>query len=63
MIKLSQMVVGDVVLVIVVVVDMIDMFMKKLKWVCKIVLVMDGQGVLDVDDILDIVKKMNDFSI
>ena len=54
---------GDAVSAIVVAVDMIDTFTKKLKWIRKIVLVTDGQGELDADDIRDIAKKMNDSGI
>lgn len=54
---------GDAISAIVVAVDMIDTFTKKLKWIRKIVLVTDGQGELDGDDVGDIAKKMNDSNI
>ena len=54
---------GDAVSAIVVAVDMIDTFTKKLKWIRKIVLVTDGQGPLDADDTEAIAKKMNDSGI
>jgi ATP-dependent DNA helicase 2 subunit 2 len=59
----SQTIAGDAISAIVVAVDMIDTFTKKLKWVRKIVLVTDGQGALDDDDTSDIAKKMNDSNI
>ncbi|KAH7328574.1 putative Ku family DNA helicase [Stachybotrys elegans] len=54
---------GDAVSAIVVAVDMIDTFTKKLKYIRKIILVTDGQGAIDADDIPDIAKKMNDSKI
>ncbi|EQL02716.1 hypothetical protein G6O67_003177 [Ophiocordyceps sinensis] len=54
---------GDAISAIVVAVDMIDTFTKKLKWIRKVVLVTDGQGDLDADDIGDIAVKMNDSNI
>lgn len=54
---------GDAISAIVVAVDMIETFTKKLKWIRKVVLVTDGQGVLDADDIGDITMKMNDSGI
>ncbi|PFH57513.1 hypothetical protein XA68_14916 [Ophiocordyceps unilateralis] len=54
---------GDAISAIVVAVDMIDTFTKRLKWIRKIVLITDGQGEMDADDIGDIAKKMNDSGI
>lgn len=54
---------GDAISAIVVAVDMIDTFTKKLKWVRKIYLITDGQGAMDADDVADIAKKMNDSNI
>lgn len=54
---------GDAISAIVLAVDMIDVFTKKLKWNRKIVLVTDGQGAIDGDDLGDIAKKMNDSNI
>lgn len=54
---------GDAISAIVIAVDMIDTFTKKLKWNRKIVLVTDGQGPIDGDDLSDISKKMNDSNI
>ncbi|KAF4438468.1 ATP-dependent DNA helicase 2 subunit 2 [Fusarium austroafricanum] len=54
---------GDAVSAIVLAVDMIDTFTKKLKWNRKIFLITDGQGPMDADDLADISKKMNDSNI
>lgn len=56
---------GDAISAIVIAVDMIDTFTKKLKWNRKIFLVTDGQGPLDADadDIGDIAKKVNESNI
>lgn len=62
-IALSKTLSGDAISAIVLAVDMIDTFTKKLKWKRKIVLVTDGQGPMDGDDIKDIAKKMNDSGI
>ncbi|PNY23283.1 ATP-dependent DNA helicase II subunit 2 [Tolypocladium capitatum] len=62
-IKPSKTLSGDAISAIVVAVDMIDTFTKKLKWTRKIVLITDGQGELDDDDLGDIAKKMNDSNI
>ncbi|QPH01427.1 hypothetical protein C2857_005627 [Epichloe festucae Fl1] len=62
-IKPSQTLAGDAISAIVVAIDLIDTFTKKLKWARKIVLVTDGQGEMDADDIGDIAKKMNDSNI
>ncbi|KAG6038530.1 hypothetical protein E4U41_004123 [Claviceps citrina] len=62
-IRPSQTMAGDAISAIVVAIDMIDTFTKKLKWIRKIVLVTDGRGELDADDIGDIAQKMNDSNI
>jgi ATP-dependent DNA helicase 2 subunit 2 len=54
---------GDAISAIVIAVDMIETFTKKLKWIRKIVLVTDGQGGLDADDIPEISRKINDTNI
>ncbi|RSL41737.1 hypothetical protein CEP53_012583 [Fusarium sp. AF-6] len=54
---------GDAISAIVVAVDMMDTFTKKLKWNRKIILITDGQGPMDADDLSDISKKMNDSNI
>lgn len=59
----SSTISGDAISAIVVAVDMIDTFTKKLKWIRKVVMVTDGQGAIDADDIEDIAKKMNDSKI
>lgn len=62
-IKPSQTLAGDAISAIVVAIDMMDTFTKKLKWLRRIVLVTDGQGMMDADDIEDIARKMNDSNI
>ncbi|KAG5934949.1 hypothetical protein E4U53_000573 [Claviceps sorghi] len=62
-VKPSRTLAGDAISAIVVAIDMIDTFTKKLKWIRKIVLVTDGRGELDADDIGDIARKMNDSKI
>lgn len=62
-IKPSKTRYGDAISAIVVAVDMMDTFTKKLKWIRKIVLITDGQGPLDADDVKDIAQKMNDSNI
>ncbi|KAG5922881.1 hypothetical protein E4U42_005180 [Claviceps africana] len=62
-IKPSRTLAGDAISAIVVAIDMIDTFTKKLKWIRRIVLVTDGQGEVDADDIDEIAKKMNDSNI
>ncbi|KAG6251553.1 hypothetical protein E4U23_000520 [Claviceps purpurea] len=62
-IKPSQTLAGDAISAIVVAIDMMDTFTKKLKWIRRIVLVTNGQGVMDADDIEDIARKMNDSKI
>ncbi|KAM5358800.1 hypothetical protein ACJZ2D_014975 [Fusarium nematophilum] len=54
---------GDAISAIVVAVDMMDTFTKKLKWNRRIFLVTDGLGPMDADDLSDISKKMNDSNI
>ncbi|UPK90069.1 hypothetical protein LCI18_001004 [Fusarium solani-melongenae] len=54
---------GDAISAIVVAVDMMDTFTKKLKWNRKIILITDGQGPMDADGLSDISKKMNDSNI
>ncbi|KAF4470922.1 ATP-dependent DNA helicase 2 subunit 2 [Fusarium albosuccineum] len=54
---------GDAISAIVVAVDMMDTFTKKLKWNRRIFLITDGQGPMDADDLSDISKKMNDSNI
>ncbi|KAF7551605.1 hypothetical protein G7046_g7676 [Stylonectria norvegica] len=63
MIKPSGSLTGDAISAIVIAVDMIDTFTKKLKFNRKIVLITDGQGPIDGDDISEITKKINDSNI
>lgn len=54
---------GDAISAIVIAVEMIDSFTKKLKWNRKIVMITDAQSGIDPDDIGDIAQKMNDSNI
>ncbi|RCI14710.1 hypothetical protein L249_6454 [Ophiocordyceps polyrhachis-furcata BCC 54312] len=54
---------GDAISAIVVAVDMMETFTKKLKWIRKVVLITDGQGEMDADGIDDIAQKINDSAI
>lgn len=62
-IKPSKTYSGDAISAIVVAVDMIDTFTKKLKWTRKIVMITDAQSAIDPDDIGDIAHKINDSNI
>ncbi|KAM3438406.1 hypothetical protein NHJ13734_004178 [Beauveria thailandica] len=62
-IKPSKTFDGDAISAIVVAVDMIDTFTKKLKWNRKIVMITDAQSGIDPDDIGDIARKINDSNI
>lgn len=62
-VKPNETMSGDAVSAIVVAIDLIGTFTKKLKWIRNIVLVTDGQGDMDADDIEDIAKKINDSGI
>ncbi|ODA80104.1 hypothetical protein RJ55_03062 [Drechmeria coniospora] len=62
-IKVNQTSSGDAISAVVVAVDMIDSFTKKLKYMRRIILVTDGEGELDTDDVDDIANKMNDSKI
>nr|AYJ71529.1 Ku family DNA helicase [Purpureocillium lavendulum] len=54
---------GDAISAIVVAVDMIDTFTKKLKFIRRIFLITDGEADMDADDVGDIAQKMNDSNI
>lgn len=54
---------GDAVSAIIVAVDMVDTFTKKLKYIRRIVLLTDGQGDIDKDDMGSIVSKLNESKI
>lgn len=58
-VKPSETWAGDAISAIVVAVDMIGSFTKKLKFVRQIYLVTDGQGAMDSEDVEEIAKKMN----
>ncbi|TQW10412.1 Ku family DNA helicase [Cordyceps javanica] len=62
-IKPSKEFAGDAISAIVVAVDMIDTFTKKLKWNRKIVMITDAQSGIDPDDIGEIAHKINDSNI
>ncbi|PHH63602.1 hypothetical protein CDD81_5694 [Ophiocordyceps australis] len=62
-IKPSKTWAGDAISAIVVAIDMIDAFTKKLKWIRKVVLITDGQAALDEEDIGDISAKMNSSNV
>lgn len=62
-VKPSDTLGGDAVSAIVVAIDMMDTFTKKLKWNRKIYLITDGYGALDADDVPDISKKINQSNI
>ncbi|KAJ6785724.1 hypothetical protein PWT90_07098 [Aphanocladium album] len=62
-IKPSKTFSGDAISAIVVAIDMIDTFTKKLKWNRKIVMITDAQSGIDPDDIGDIAHKINDSNI
>lgn len=51
--------VGDAVSAVVIAVDMIRAFTKKLKYKRRVFLVTDGLSPIDADDVDDIAKKMN----
>jgi ATP-dependent DNA helicase 2 subunit 2 len=54
---------GDAISAIVVAIDMIDIFTKKLKYKRRVILVTDGLGAMDADDIDDISSKANESNI
>lgn len=62
-VKPSNTASGDAISAVVVAIDMIDGFTKKLKYKRKIILVTDGQGPIDEDDLDDISSKLNESNI
>lgn len=62
-VKPNESLSGDSISAVVLAVDMIETFTKKLKYIRKIILVTDGQGIMDADDIEDIANKMNETKI
>lgn len=50
---------GDAVSAVVIAVDMIQTFTKKLKYKRRVYLITDGLGPIDADDVDDIAKKIN----
>lgn len=55
--------IGDAISAIIIAIDMIEAFTKKLKYFRKIVLMTNGRGAIDSDDIDEISKKLNEESI
>jgi ATP-dependent DNA helicase 2 subunit 2 len=58
-IKVNETEAGDAFSAIIVAVDMISQFTKKLKYIRKIVLVTNARGPMDDDESEELVKKMN----
>lgn len=54
---------GDSISAIVLAIDMIERFTKKLKYKRKIILVTDGEGSVDPDDFDDIARKIKDCGV
>lgn len=63
LIKPSQTMSGDAVSAIVVAVEMIETFTKKLKYKRNVILITDGEGEVDTEDTSVIIRKMNDSKI
>ncbi|KAI2470434.1 ATP-dependent DNA helicase II subunit 2 [Annulohypoxylon bovei var. microspora] len=63
LIKPSDTVTGDSISAIVLAVDMIERFTKKLKYKRKVILVTDGEGPVDPDDLDDISEKIKDCGV
>lgn len=63
LIKPSDTDTGDSISAIIVAVEMIEKFTKKLKYKRKIILVTDGEGPFDPDDFDDISEKIKDCGI
>lgn len=62
-IKVSKTNNGDAISSIVVAIEMMETLTKKLKYQRKIVLMTDGMGLIDADDMDEIAKKLNDDEI
>jgi ATP-dependent DNA helicase 2 subunit 2 len=54
---------GDAISAIVIAIDMITKFTKKLKYIRKIVLMTNARGPLDADDIEEVARKLNEDNI
>lgn len=54
---------GDAISAIIIAIEMIEKFTKKLKYFRKIVLMTNGRGAIDSDDIDEIAKKLNEENI
>lgn len=62
-IKVSKTDTGDAISAVVIAIDMIEKFTKKLKYFRKIVLMTNGRGHMDADDIEEITRKLNEVDI
>jgi ATP-dependent DNA helicase 2 subunit 2 len=62
-IKPSKTDVGDAVSAVIIAIDMMEKFTKKLKYVRKIVLVTNGTGMMDSDDLDETSSKLNEDGI
>lgn len=62
-IKVSRTDTGDAISAIIIAIDMIETFTKKLKYLRKVVLVTNGRGHMDADDIDEVARKINDDDI
>jgi ATP-dependent DNA helicase 2 subunit 2 len=62
-VKPSKTDVGDAVSAIIIAIDMMERFTKKLKYARKIVLVTNGTGLMDSDDLDETSSKLNEDGI
>jgi ATP-dependent DNA helicase 2 subunit 2 len=62
-IRVNKTDVGDAISAIIIAIDLMEKFTKKLKYLRKIVLVTNGTGHMDADDIDEVAKKLNEDGI
>jgi ATP-dependent DNA helicase 2 subunit 2 len=62
-IRVNETEAGDAISAIVIAIDMIAKFTKKLKYIRKIVLMTNARGPMDTDDIEEVAKKLNEDNI
>ena len=62
-IKLSKTLDGDAISALVVAIQMISTYCRKLKFRRKIVLITDARGPMDLDDLHEIIKKIGEDSV
>jgi ATP-dependent DNA helicase 2 subunit 2 len=62
-IRVSRTENGDAISAIILAIDMMEKFTKKLKYKRKIVLVTDGRGLMDGDDLEQVTDKLNEIHI